>query len=320
LRCLHCYSSSGPAQRDQLDSAILELVISDARKEGYRVVSFSGGEPTLYKDLPRLLQHSRNCGMNTTVTSNGMLLSKHLLELLAPVTGVLAISLDGIPESHNKMRESPRAFEQMEKNLPNVRASGIVFGFIFTLTQYNLNEIEWAADFACRQGAKLFQIHPLEEVGRAAQMLSGVQPDGIESAYGYLEVERIRKLYAGKMAVQLDLVHAKVLGDHPDRFFDSEAAMTRPLGDLVSPLVIEADGRVVPFGYGFASQYALGSLKDARLPELAASWRVNGHRQLQSLCRTTFEDAVAQQGEFPILNWWGKLGQSADLSEVPPVR
>jgi MoaA/NifB/PqqE/SkfB family radical SAM enzyme len=311
LRCLHCYSASGPEQRDQLYASLLERALTDAYAEGYRVASFSGGEPTLYKDLPRLLTHAKSCGMRTTVTSNGMLLDERRLQGLAGVTDVLAISLDGVPESHNKMRASERAFEAMTEHLPAVRASRIPFGFIFTLTQYNVNEVEWAAEFAFQQGASLFQIHPLEEVGRAAQELVGARPDELEAAYAYLEVERMRQQYAGKMMVQFDLIHAKVLRDHPHRFFDAGEAAGRALGDLVSPLVIEADGTVVPFGYGFARGYRLGSLQEATLSEMAVRWRANGYRDLQALCHKTFQDA-SQEQELPILNWWEKLGEHAN--------
>ena len=315
LRCLHCYSSSGPEQRDQLEAAVLERAITDAGAEGYHVASFSGGEPVLYKELPRLLRHAKSCGMRTTVTSNGTLLDEKRLAGLIGVTDVLALSLDGVPESHNRMRASQRAFEAMAGHLHSVRASGIPFGFIFTLTQYNVNEMEWAAEYAFQQGASLFQIHPLEEVGRAAEELTGARPDEVEAAYAYLEVERTRQQYAGKMAVQFDLVHSAVLRDHPERFFDQGAATGRALGDLVSPLVIEADGQVVPFGYGFARGYAFGSLKQGTLLELANQWRANGYRELQRLCHKAFEDA-SQRRELPILNWWEKLGEHADASEL----
>ncbi len=311
LRCLHCYSSSGPEQRDQLDASVFERALADACAEGYRVASFSGGEPVLYKSLPQLLRCAKDLGMRTTVTSNGMLLDEKRLEGLTGVTDVLAISLDGFPESHNKMRGSQRAFETMAAQLPAVRASRIPFGFIFTLTQYNVNELDWAAEFAFRQRAGLFQVHPLEEVGRAAEALAGARPDELEAAYAYLEVERVRQQYVGKMAVQFDLIHAQVLRDHPERFFDTAEAAGRALGDLVSPLVIEADGRVVPFGYGFSRGYALGSLQNASLRELAVKWRAEGYRDLQALCRKAFEDA-SQERELPILNWWEKLGEHAN--------
>lgn len=310
LRCLHCYSSSGPEERDQLPSSTFERAISDARSEGYTVASFSGGEPTLYKPLPQLLRHAQSCGMRTTITSNGMLLTEARLNDFAGVTNTLAISLDGVRESHNRMRGSDRAFDTMLECLPAVRSSKIPFGFIFTLTQHNLDEAAWAAGFAFQQGAALFQIHPLEQVGRAVHLLPGSRPDDLESAYAYLEVDRIRRQYEGKMLIQFDLIHSAVLRDNPDRFFDDRDAMTRPLAELVSPLVIESDGRVMPFGYSFSSHHALGSLTKATLPQLAAAWRINGYRELQDLCRATFEDA-AQQRELPILNWWEKLAEHA---------
>jgi Fe-coproporphyrin III synthase len=310
LRCLHCYSSSGPQERDQLPAAVFARAIVAAHAEGFHVASFSGGEPTLYKELRTLLAEARACGMRTTVTSNGMLLDEKRLAALAGVTNVLAISLDGLPESHNRLRASPRAFSAMAKHLPGVRQSGIPFGFIFTLTQYNLNEAAWAAEFAYANGASLFQIHALEQVGRAANTLLGSRPDALESAFAYVEVERIRQQYAGKMTIQFDLIHSAVLRSHPDLFFDEREASSRPLGELVSPLVIEADGRVVPFGYGFAGRYALGSLATADLPQLAADWRATRYRDLQQLCRAAFQDA-AKVRELPVLNWWETLGERA---------
>jgi len=315
LRCLHCYSSSGPEERDQLPAALLLQAIADARDEGYQVSSFSGGEPILYPELPALLKHARANGMKTTVTSNGMLLDRRRLDAIAGFVNVLAISLDGIPESHNRMRANDRAFDMMQSRLEGVRASGIPFGFIFTLTQYNVNELDWAAEFAFCEGAKLFQIHPLEEVGRAANVLPGESPDAIESAYGFIESERIRKVYEGRMAVQLDLVHSQVMREHRERFVDDMDAGARPLAELVSPLVIEPTGRVAPFGYGFPDAYALGSLYSASIPELASAWRRAGWRRLQQLCRTTFDDAAAPR-ELPVLNWWDQLTHHAQRATI----
>jgi MoaA/NifB/PqqE/SkfB family radical SAM enzyme len=257
-----------------------------------------------------LLRAARSYGMKTTVTSNGMLLEGERLAGLVGVTDVLAISLDGKRESHNRMRGSAKAFDAMVDCLEEVRASGIRFGFIFTLTLHNLHEAAWAAEFAWQQGAKLFQIHPLEEVGRAASKLSGSRPDELEAAYAYLEVERLRQEYEGRLEVQFDLIHAAVLREHPEVFFSQGAAMTRPLAELVSPLVIEADGRVVPYEYGFDGRYALGWLTDADLPVLAARWRTVGYPELQKVCRRAFDDA-ARARELPILNWWEKLGEHA---------
>jgi Fe-coproporphyrin III synthase len=319
LSCLHCYSISGPGERDLLTFETLEHGLTDARAEGYKVASFSGGEPVLYRDLGRLLRHAKTLGMRTTVTSNGMLLTGARLAMLAGFTDVLAISLDGVPESHNRMRTCDHAFEGMRSNLQEIRNSGINFGFIFTLTLHNVNEIEWAAQFAAEQGAKLFQIHPLEEVGRAATTLPGSRPDEIESAYAYLEAERIRRKYGSQLFVQVDIFHRDLMIRHPGRFH-AEEQESKPtlLADCVTPLVVEADGVVVPLGYGFGRQYALGSLLKDRLRDLAARWQTTGYPRFRELCRRVY-GAACQPSDLPFLNWYELIGAQS-VSTSPTSR
>src|SRR5437588_10013560 len=135
LRCLHCYSSSGPELSAQLDPELLGSAVIAAGEEGFNVLGVSGGEPTLYRSLPALLDRAHVAGMLTTVTSNGMLLDNRKLDSLAGGIDLLAISLDGSRESHDRMRAADGSFDRMASRLDGVRSSGIPFGFIFTLTR-----------------------------------------------------------------------------------------------------------------------------------------------------------------------------------------
>jgi MoaA/NifB/PqqE/SkfB family radical SAM enzyme len=275
------------------------------------VAGFSGGEPVLYRDLGRALRHAKKLGMRTTVTSNGMLLTAARLEKLAGCVDVLAISLDGIPESHDRMRDFPGSFERMAANLEAVRASGIAFGFIFTLTLHNVNEADWVARFAVEQGARLLQIHPLEEVGRAEETLSGCRPDPLESAYAFLEADRIRRAYAGRIFVQLDLFHREALLRLPARFYADESPdVPGSLAQCVAPLVLEADGMVVPVEYGFSRRYALGNACERRLKDLAQPWITAVYPRFRALCRTVYAEAC-RPSELPFLNWYELLQQGS---------
>jgi MoaA/NifB/PqqE/SkfB family radical SAM enzyme len=318
LRCLHCYSVSSPDERDLLPPDLLAEALTDAFAQGYRVASFSGGEPVLYPALAHLLKHAKELGMRTTVTSNGMLLKRTRLDTLAGCTDVLAISLDGVPESHNRMRASNQAFERMQKNLEGVRKSGIDFGFIFTLTQHNVDELAWAAQFAVEEGAKLFQIHPLEEVGRAADMLGGSRPDEVELAFAFLEAERIRHAYGRRLFVQVDIFHRDLVRRYPERFYaDEQSDPPALLADCVAPLVVESDGAVVPLGCGFSRRYGLGSLFELRLRDLAPRWIARGYSEFRQLCRIAYAEACAPS-ELPFLNWYELVGSRG--WESPPVR
>jgi MoaA/NifB/PqqE/SkfB family radical SAM enzyme len=310
---VHCYSESAPEERDELDSALLVGALSDAAAEGYTVAGFSGGEPTMYGPLAGLLDHAHSCGMRATVTTNGTLLGKRVLAMLRGRVDMLAISLDGTPESHNRVRASAIAFRQMADRLDGVRASGIPFGFIFTLTQHNLPELEWVAEFALAQRARLLQIHPLEEVGRARHLLAGHRPDAIENSYAHLEALRIQELCGDRMLVQLDVIDARALPDHRAHVYADDVpdgTADAPLGDLLSPLVIEPDGTVVPLEYGFSRQFALGNLHHAGLAELADVWRRDRLDAFRGVCRGVY-DRLTTSDELPFLNWYDAVAEAA---------
>lgn len=319
LRCLHCYSSSAPEERGDLDAALLRSALTDAAAEGYNVAGFSGGESILYKELAKILEYAHGCGFRTTVTSNGMLLDEKHLEVLRGRVDVLAISVDGVPESHNRVRASSRAFDAMVSHLGGVRASGINFGFIFTLTQYNLDELEWVANFAVDQGAKLLQIHPLEDAGRAIEGMAGSRPDERECAYTYFAARRLQKQFAGRLSVQLDLAHRELLRENPGAVFAQEfdsSELDGALGELISPLVLETDGTIVPVGYGFAREYRLGSLRDGRLRDFVPTWRREVYPRLRQLFREVFEEETSPR-EFPCFNWYESVARRAVAAAHP---
>ena len=110
LQCAHCYSSSGPRERDTIPSDRLVELIGAAGRLGYGQLSVSGGEPLLYPDLAALLLAGRAADMTTTITTNGMLANGNRLRPLTGLLNAIAISLDGIPETHNALRGHPEAF------------------------------------------------------------------------------------------------------------------------------------------------------------------------------------------------------------------
>lgn len=306
LTCAHCYSSSGPREREELSASLLMNALSDARDEGYNDVGFSGGEPVLYRELRPLLSHAKSLGLLTSVTSNGVLLDARRLDMLTGVTDLLAISLDGMPATHNRMRGSPHAFDLMASRLEGVRGTRIPFGFIFTLTLHNLNELDWVARFALDQGASLLQIHPLEEVGRARLVLAGRRPDELEAACAFVEASRLQAELGDRLAIRLDLMDRELLRPTPDRVYAGPADLhdvERPLADLLTPLVIEQDGAIVPLVYGFSRRFMVGNLHAERLRDAARRWKTSTLPDFQNLCRQVFVDET-ETTDLPIFNWY----------------
>ena len=96
LACAYCTEfdkTSAP-----IPFAILEAQLHKLKKLGTFGVSFTGGEPTLHPDLPRLIRKSRELGfLRTGMITNGFLLKRKLIEELNDA-GLqdMQISVDGV--------------------------------------------------------------------------------------------------------------------------------------------------------------------------------------------------------------------------------
>jgi MoaA/NifB/PqqE/SkfB family radical SAM enzyme len=307
LRCRHCYSSSGPNERAAVPFEVTRDALRSAADEGFNALGVSGGEPMMADGLDQLLTAAKDASMVTTITTNGMLLSRERVSALAPIVDEWAVSVDGVEPSHNRLRASRYAFDGMRRGLGALRDMGCRFGLIFTLTLTNLDELEAVAEFALAEGASLLQVHPLEAAGRAASELAPTAPDEDEIAYAFLEIARIKGRFDGALRIHLDAASRAILLADPARGFAIQPAAQTcdiPLAELVSPIVIEADGTVVPLQYGFGRRYALGNLMQEPLPQLAKRWRSTGYPAFLALCRDTYEHHVPGPRSSPYFNWY----------------
>ncbi|MGY2148838.1 radical SAM/SPASM domain-containing protein [Nocardia gipuzkoensis] len=311
LRCLHCYSQSGPDVDAATPLGLLQQVTRDAADLGYDVVSISGGEPLLYKQLQPLLHTAKCAGMRTTLTSNGLLLTERTLSKLVGLVDVLAISLDGVPATHNQMRSDDRAFSTLDSRMHAVRRSGIPFGFITTLTLHNVDEIEFVVRYARDQGAGLVQVHPLELEGAAVDNLIHSTPDSQESAFALVEGARLSALHS--IPVQVDIARQTDLVRHPEYFLATAPVDINRLSSWLTPLVVETDGTVVPLAYGFPNEYALGNAAEQSLMAMAASW---DPQPFLGVCQAA---AQRLQGTGQLLfNWYEEVSAEARATAREP--
>lgn len=311
LRCSHCYSQSSADQKGELPLELIQDLLANAVEEGYAVAGFSGGEPTLYSHLEEALRYAKQCGMFTTVTSNGGTLTQQKLTELSGIVDLLAISVDGHPRSHNTIRASDKAFGQMQSKLQFVRDSGIPFGFIFTLTQHNLDELPWVADFALAQGASLLQIHPLENAGRAQAEMPDQTPDEIELAHAFLLIEKLREIAGNTLFIQFDAADRDVLQEEPGRvlgYYDTNS-VSQPLAEYITPLIVESDGEVVPIRHGLSRVFSFGNLFDAPLSVLKEQWIRDRFQPFSSFRNEAFESLMCAEHDLPFFNWFDLLAR-----------
>lgn len=306
LRCLHCYSDSSPERREELAWEQILDVVAAMPAHGFQMLAVSGGEPLMYRRLGPLLQAAKDRGLLTSVTSNAMLLTPRMAAALAPSLDLLAVSLDGGAESHNRMRGSGVAFEQMARGVQAARAEGIRLAFVFTLTRANLQELPAVLSFARDAGAVQLQIHPLELVGRAGHQLRDDDLDADSFARAVLGLLWAQSAAGESMHIHLDVADRDAILE--DRASVEPPAGTATLGDIVRTLIVEPDGAIGPAQFGFPRQYGLAIAGDAPFAELASRWRTAVEPRYRELVSRTIDRARQSQRFF---NWYDLLRQVA---------
>lgn len=289
LSCEHCYTESGPKVYGELEIGLLRDVLDDAWQLGYRQLAVSGGEPLLYSELHALLEHAKELGMITSVTTNGMLATPARWLPLAPLVDVTAISIDGVEADHDRIRGMRGAFAKTVANLSTIRASGCAFGFIFTLTQYNVDTLEAVVELAKAHGASSVQIHPLTLEGRAKTSMGDARPDQLELLAALVEAKRVGELHG--IGVHVDALTWDQIAAHRNQLVPA-----RPVTSMTQAcpvLTIGANGSVTPLTHDISHAFRLGSVLDKRLATLASAWLKRGTAAaLGIVCERTWNELV----------------------------
>ncbi|MFB0561389.1 MAG: radical SAM protein [Candidatus Lokiarchaeia archaeon] len=175
LNCLHCHQDSSPTCQDsELSTSQAFKVIDNMSDAGVAILTFSGGEPLLRKDIFEAIKRANDCGMLCTIASNGTLMTKEVAEKLAKA-GIkrVEIGLDGArAETHDFLRNKPGSFEATVKGIKNCANLGFdELATTMTLYSENINELEETMDFAEKLGAIRFYLNRLIPAGRGIESI-----------------------------------------------------------------------------------------------------------------------------------------------------
>ena len=308
LTCQHCYSESGPGIRGELSLELLLDLVRDAAAERYDYLAISGGEPLMWRGLMPLLAAGRSAGMTVTLTTNGTLVTSEVARRLADATSYVAVSVDGAPGSHDRIR-GEGSFARMQRGVSLLRSAGVKVGVIWTLTQSNAHELADVYAFGREIEAEFVQVHPLESVGYAAQNLRAEVPDMDELLVAGLFASDLRDESPGTVPIYLDAAASTDLADRVMPSPDRDA----PLSALVDPLVVRPDGLVVPGNYALPESWALGRVTEAPLSTLAQQWK----EQRLSAWRDLVTDTLSDLPREPcFVNFGARLLLSAQRSSA----
>ncbi|MEZ4222872.1 MAG: radical SAM protein [Polyangiaceae bacterium] len=143
-RCPFCDRYSGPKGPDTHTAL---RVTAQLAESGCTRIHLTGGEPLLRQDLAQVLKRARQLQMQTSVNTNGTLLTER--PDVVDTTDVFLVSVDGPEEVHDGFR-GKRAFARMMQGLELLAARRKRFVLYVALFKKNMGHLDFFIDLAKR--------------------------------------------------------------------------------------------------------------------------------------------------------------------------
>jgi len=170
--CLHCYAG-GSRESKELTAEEWFRVMDRLLKLGIPHVVFTGGEPTLRDDLPRLIGYTQENGLVSGLVTNGRRLKEdaYFRSLIDAGLDHVQITLESHdPEVHDKITGIIGSWNETVRGLKNAIASPIYTISNTTLNQYNGRDILETIDFIHSLGLRQFACNSLIYSGKAPEV------------------------------------------------------------------------------------------------------------------------------------------------------
>ena len=141
-KCIHCYAAGQKlSEKEELSTKEWKKVIDICQKECIPQLTFTGGEPTMRKDLVELIEYSK--WFITRLNTNGVLLTENLCKELyeASLDSVQVTLYSNNPEIHNKLVGADN-FEKTITGIKNAINAGLNVSINTPLCTLNKNYID----------------------------------------------------------------------------------------------------------------------------------------------------------------------------------
>lgn len=172
--CFHCGSRCTPGKPDGLPVETLEVFMKDIKDEFGTApyIAITGGEPLLYPDFFRLTAYIRDLGFHWGMTSNATLITPEVAEKLAD-NGMrtISVSIDGLPETHDRYRGLPGGYEKAMAGIQNLIDVDAFSSIMVTtvVNHENISELDALFDIFSEVDINEWRLTGLEPIGRALE-------------------------------------------------------------------------------------------------------------------------------------------------------
>lgn len=171
-RCTFCALDYLEYRPSYLPVALLKERLAELGRLGVKSIMYGGeGEPLLHQGLEEIIAHTRRCGIDAALTTNGVLLTGERARKIIPHCAWIKVSINaGTPETYaavhrTRVDDFRRVLENMESAARVARqdGGGCVIGAQMLLLPENAGEAEQLARLARDAGLDYLVVKPYSQ-------------------------------------------------------------------------------------------------------------------------------------------------------------
>ena len=181
LACVHCLSSSGRRDPDELTPAEARRVVDELVDMQVFYVNIGGGEPMLRPDFFDLVSYAVDRRVGVKFSTNGTRLTPHRARQLAALDYLdVQVSLDGATAATNDAVRGEGSFAAARAAMDNLASAGFDgFKISVVVTRTNVAELNALAAIADSYGAQL-RLTRLRPSGRGVDVWDELHPTALQ--------------------------------------------------------------------------------------------------------------------------------------------
>jgi MoaA/NifB/PqqE/SkfB family radical SAM enzyme len=294
LECLHCYMEGSPHREEQLAVQPVLRAVGECRALGIGSLFLTGGEPLLYCGLDQVLEAAAGAtGLQTTVCTNGTLLTARQAARFRELGVRVNISIDGRPEFHDRFRNLAGSFRSSERGVRTAITYGLPVTIITTVSQSNLDSLDFMVHWAAELGAEQFFAQPLLNLGRGAQIASQCLTfDDVNRMILQL-TDLANQPPIRNLKCQVIGAKRKFLLQHPcGAYVCNGTGCHRGVDKEIKKIVVREDGTILPEVPNLNHRYSLGKIQDGPLSELLNRYYEHRYNEFDRLCRAAYAEIL----------------------------
>jgi mycofactocin radical SAM maturase len=170
LACVHCLSSSGRRDPDELSTAEALDVLDQLAALQVFYINIGGGEPMIRRDFFPIVEHAIARGIGVKFSTNGAFIDAERAARLAAMDYLdIQISLDGLDAMTNDAVRGAGSYATARRAMDHLAAAGFgPFKISVVVTRQNVPQLDGFKALADSYGAQL-RVTRLRPSGRGAE-------------------------------------------------------------------------------------------------------------------------------------------------------